>query len=465
MGAIWAIAMKDIRLLLRDRMGFFFAFVFPILTAIFFGTIFGGSGGGGGSGDDADSGKIDIVLVDEDQTDGSRAFVKTLSKASELKVYDTIDSSTPYTREEATRLVRTGKYTAFVVLPKGFGASRESLFFGGGTTLVLGVDPARRAESGMLEGVLTKYGFMQMQDAFQKPDLMRDQVRTSLDRIRKSSSLDTGQKQVFEKFFGDLDQFLVDVPRQADIKPDPTAKTDPANPSGPGGFQPIHIQKADVLKPKDPPPGSTEPDGTVRPPPNPYAWTFPQGMIWGFIGCSMSFAIALVLERTRGTLLRLRVAPLSPIQILSGKALACFIMTQAVATLLLLIARFVFGVVPVSIPTLAVAMACTGSAFVGLMLFFSVLSRSERAAAGLGWGVMLISSMIGGGMIPLFILKGWMRSLSMFSPVRWSILSLEGGIWRGMTPAEMLLPCGILLAIGIAGFIAGAIVFGKAEQA
>ena len=45
MGAILAIMGKDIRLLLRDRMGFFFAFGFPIMISIFFGTIFGGQRG------------------------------------------------------------------------------------------------------------------------------------------------------------------------------------------------------------------------------------------------------------------------------------------------------------------------------------------------------------------------------------------------------------------------------------
>ncbi len=457
MNAILAIAIKDIRLLLRDRMGFFFAFGFPIMTAIFFGSIFGGSGGGGK--DSGDSGKIDLLLVDEDQTDGSRAFAKTLSDASELKV--TISPS----RDQASAEVRKGNNTAFVALPKGFGASRDSMFFGGGTTIVLGVDPAKRAESGMLEGVLTKYGFMQLQQGFQDPEVMRKQVRTSLDRLKNSDGMTGAQKQTFEKFFGDLDQFLVDVPRNS--KPDTDASapvkaasssTDTA--SAPGGFQPIRIEKADVIKPK-----STAAAGAPSSPPNNYSWTFPQGMIWGFLGCSMSFAVAMVLERTRGTLLRLRVSPLSPMQILAGKALACFLMTQVVAILLMLIAYFAFDVRPTSIPTLAIAIICTGICFVGLMMMLSVFSKSERAAAGLGWGVMLIFSMIGGGMIPLFILKGWMHTLSIISPIRWSILALEGGIWRQMTPMEMLPACTVLTSIGVVGFIIGAIVFGSAERA
>jgi ABC-2 type transport system permease protein len=458
MNAVLAIALKDIRLLIRDRMGFFFAFAFPIMTAIFFGSIFGGGGGGGG--DDSDSGKIEILLVDEDQTDGSRAFAKTLSGASELKV------ASVATREEAAAAVRTGKKPAFVALPKGFGATRESMFWGGGTSVVLGVDPARHAESGMLEGLLTKYGFMQLQEGFTNPDVMRRQVRTSLDKLRSSSSFDSSQKQVFEKFFGDLDQFLVDVPRQSDSKPDPSlppadssTKPDAASSSGGGGFQPIRIEKADIVKQKEPADYSTP---TM--PPNNYAWTFPQGMIWGFLGCSMSFAVAMVLERSRGTLLRLRVAPLSAMQVLFGKALACFIMTQVVVILLMLIACFVFGVRPTSYLTLAVAMICTGICFVGLMMMLSVVSKSERAAAGLGWGVMLIFSMIGGGMIPLFILKGWMQTLSVFSPIRWSILALEGGIWRDMSPLEMLPSCAILTGIGVVGFIVGAVLFGKADR-
>jgi len=451
MGAIWAICVKDIRLLLRDRMGFFFAFGFPILIAIFFGTIFGHD-----EGDGKDSGKVDVLLVDEDQTDGSRSFARTLHGASELKVTD------EPTRTGAMDKVRTSKATAFVALPKGFGATRDSMFWGGGTSIVVGVDPARRAESGMLEGILTKYGFMQLQEGFQKPDLMRSQVKKSLDRLNANEDVDPVTRATLGKFFGDLDEFLTTVPampKASDAKGSSVA--------GPGAFQPIKIEKADVTAA---PAAETEKkspsrDATANPPRSPYSWTFPQGMIWGFIGCAMSFTVAMVLERTKGTLLRLRVAPLGPMQVLAGKALACFLMTQIVAVLLVLIGRFVFGMQIWSVPTLAVAIVCTGLCFMGIMLLTSVISKSERASAGLGWGVMLIFSMIGGGMIPLFVLKGWMQSLSMLSPVRWSILALEGGIWRQMTPLEMLPACAILVGIGVAGFVAGAMVFGKSDSA
>jgi ABC-2 type transport system permease protein len=49
-----------------------------------------------------------------------------------------------------------------------------------------------------------------------------------------------------------------------------------------------------------------------------------------------------------------------------------------------------------------------------------------------------------------------MKTLSNFSPVKWSILALEGSIWRGFAPADMLLPCGILLGAGAVCFAIGA---------
>ena len=48
MHAIATLALKDFRLLLRNRAGLFFTFVWPLLIAIGLGAMLGGSMGGGG---------------------------------------------------------------------------------------------------------------------------------------------------------------------------------------------------------------------------------------------------------------------------------------------------------------------------------------------------------------------------------------------------------------------------------
>jgi ABC-2 type transport system permease protein len=102
------------------------------------------------------------------------------------------------------------------------------------------------------------------------------------------------------------------------------------------------------------------------------------------------------------------------------------------------------------------AIAATSACFVGIMMVVAAVSKTEAAANGLGWGVLLLAAMFGGGMIPLFMLQDWMQAASNFSPVKWSVLALEGAIWRGFSIGEMARPCLILVGIGACGFLLGA---------
>jgi ABC-2 type transport system permease protein len=190
-----------------------------------------------------------------------------------------------------------------------------------------------------------------------------------------------------------------------------------------------------------------------------YDITFPQAVLWGMIGCAFGFAISLVVERTRGTLTRLQMSPVSRAQVLAGKALACFTSVVLVQVLLFGVATAAFGVRPGSWVLLVLACLSLGAAFVGIMMVISVLGKTEQTVGGLAWAIMLPMSMLGGGMVPLFAMPAWMQSASSISPVKWGILALEGAIWRGFSPTDMLLPCGILVAVGVVGFTVGARVF------
>jgi ABC-2 type transport system permease protein len=177
------------------------------------------------------------------------------------------------------------------------------------------------------------------------------------------------------------------------------------------------------------------------------------------IGCAFGFALSLVIERTRGTLTRLQISPVSRAQVLAGKAFACFAALLLVQLLLFGVARAGFGVRPGSLPLLVLACVSLAVGFVGIMMVVSVLGKTEQTVSGLAWAIMLPMSMIGGGMIPLFAMPAWMQTASNISPVKWGILALEGAIWRGFTLADMALPCGILCAVGVVGFTIGARVF------
>src|SRR3954470_5443426 len=143
MHPIVALAAKDLRLLLRLRAGLFFTFVWPLLIAVGFGVILSGPSTG--------QSRISVALVDEDHTSGAAALLARLEAAVELETQRT-------TRAEAEESVRKGRRRAFIAVTKGFGAASDRIFYGGSPTVLLGLDPSRKAESGMLEGVLMKYG-------------------------------------------------------------------------------------------------------------------------------------------------------------------------------------------------------------------------------------------------------------------------------------------------------------------
>lgn len=186
-----------------------------------------------------------------------------------------------------------------------------------------------------------------------------------------------------------------------------------------------------------------------------YEVTFPQGVLWGIIGCVMTFGIGIVSERTRGTMIRLQMSPLTRTHLLAGKALACFTAIVSVQICLFVLGRVVFHVRPTSWGLLCMAGLATAIAFVGIMMLTSTLGKTEQAAAGAGWAFMMPLAMMGGGMVPLFIMPKWMVAAGNLSPVKWGILAMEGAIWRGFSLREMLLPCGILVAVGLACFAIG----------
>src|SRR5512139_2580454 len=140
MRATLALAVKDLRVLPRIRMAFFFTVFWPVIVAVMFGFAFGGPGDGGASA-------IAVALVDEDATDASRAFVKRLEDSGHF-------TFEPMGRADAEAAVRRGQRAAYFVIRRGFGERSARMFYGEPREIEVGADPARKAEAGMIEGLL-----------------------------------------------------------------------------------------------------------------------------------------------------------------------------------------------------------------------------------------------------------------------------------------------------------------------
>ncbi len=329
--------------------------------------------------------------------------------------------------------MRQGKRVAFVVLTPGFGAAAARPFQGPGPKVEIGVDPSRTAESAMLEGLLAQQAAAGLQKVMGDPEASRKIVRDSLNALRLAPPGSASRSDT-ERFLNELERFLERSP--------------PREGAGPS-FQPLTVESKPVAVER-------------RAPRHSFEFTFPQGILWGIMACAANFGIGLVAERTAGTLLRLEAAPLSRRQLLLGKALGCFAAILVVEVLLLAVGVAFFRVRPASPGLLALALLSAAAAFVGIMMLLAALGRTEQAASGAGWAALLVMAMLGGGMVPLFVMPPWMLVASNASPAKWAILGFEGALWREFSPAEMALPCAILWGVGATCFAAGARAFRSA---
>lgn len=414
------LGVKDVRIILSDKGNIFWVFGFPVIFALFFGAIFSGMG--------KEPSGMKITLVNEDGSEFSKQYLSRLESSDSLE-------TSRLGRQEALDQVRRGKISAAVILKPGFGDGFGAIFGGDNPKLEIASDPARRMEGAYLQGLLAKAQFEVLAERWADRDWMRGQVSSWRGQV--SAGLGKEQAGLFLDFFDSLDTLLRDAEDQ-NLKPGLE-----------GGL--LNIARIDVQRQSD---GPT----------TPFQITFPQAMIWAILGCTATFAISIVKERTNGTFAHLRVGPLGRAHILGGKGLACFGTCSLVMFIQWLGAKLIFKM-PIDSPVLLVlAAACTISCFAGFMMFVSTLGRTEQSVGGAGWAMLMIMAMLGGGMIPLFVMPPWLQSVSHFSPVKWGIYALEGAIWRHFTLLEILGPCLILLAIGLIFFSLGVLMLRRQES-
>jgi ABC-2 type transport system permease protein len=419
MSAILAIALKDLKLLARDRSGFFWVLLFPLLIALFFGSVFAGG---------ESRAPMPIAVVDRDGSPFSRAMAAELSKSEALSIH-------PMSLDSARTAVRRGRLTAYVLFPKGSG---QTLGFGSSNdsaSIEMGLDPSRRAEAGYLKGLVTQALFASLMGSFTKEGAGRDAIRDRIAAVEADTTIAAARRGELTSLYRDLDQFLGSLDRVERAAPADSGAL--ARNAGP------RIRTQDMTAEEAEPRSAFE-------------VTFPSAVMWALIGVCMSFAISIVHERLTGTLLRLRLAPISRTQILLGKALAAFLASMGATGLLLTFASLVLGVRIMNPLALVAALAASAFCFVGIMMVISTLGRTHQAVSGAGWAILLVMSMTGGGMIPLIAMPSWMVNVSHLSLVKWGVLAVEGAIWRGFSWGEMALPLGILVAVGAVGLAVGA---------
>ncbi len=420
-----AIAVKDLNILLKDKASLFWIVGFPVVYALLFGAIFSGVSGEGPSG-------MKVALVDEDGSDNAKLFIDKLAGEDNLKIEN-------LTRDEAMDKVRTGKIGAAVIIQSGFGANLSNMDPTAESGIEVAVDPSQKMQAGYLEGILAKTRIQMVFQQFNDPDTLKGRIVDWQQEIDQNPDINPAQALTLKTFMGALERFV----SQSDELGLDTGFSDKM----------FNVDTTEVERQAD-----------KNFPATAFQITCPQAMIWAILTCTLTFAISIVKEREKGTYQRLRVGPVNRVQILLGKGLACCVACIAVLVLLVILAMLIFKMPVNHFLFLAIAALCTIFSFVGIMTFASTLCKTEQAVSGAAWAIIMVMAMLGGGMMPLLFMPAWMQSVSNCSIVKWAIYALESGIWRDLTFFELLLPCGILVAVGLLFFTMGFMLLKRAES-
>lgn len=438
MRAILLIALKDLRVVAHDKIGFFFILIFPVLMGVLFGFM------SSSFSSDSESVQLEVAVIDADQSDMSRRFIKALEETGNVKVRTDLGDRAAVINE-----IRRGRLLGFIGLPEGFGET-VGIMWMEQPAIELGVDPSRSSEAGLLKGLIMQASGELMGERFMDPDSMRPMIEQSRRDILADETLSPAARVLLGGFMGTLDSFLGSLDQlNAGLEAEGEG-------SGRPSMQLATIEMIDVTAPKT----GDELLDRIR---SPWDISFPSAMLWGVLACAAAFAITVVRERTQGTFARLKVAPIARFHILTGKGAACFAAVIAVNVLMIALG-VALGMRPGSYALLALAMVCVACCFVGIMMLMSVIGRSEEAVGGAAWGANVTMALFGGGMIPLAFMPPVMQTISHFSPVKWGVLALEGAIWRGFSFTEMLAPCAVLIGIGAAGTLIGSALLNRAAD-
>ena len=161
----------------------------------------------------------------------------------------------------------------------------------------------------------------------------------------------------------------------------------------------------------------------------------------------MMTAIGMTREQERGTMESLLATPVQPLEVMIGK-LAPFVIVGIVQTaLILLLARFLFGV-PMAGGwpglTLGTILFIVGS--LGLGFLISTLTRTQLQAMQLSVFYLLPSILLSGFMFPFRGMPEWAQWLGTAMPVTHFLRIVRGALLKGQDFADMV-PS--LLALGI----------------
>ncbi|MBO8166516.1 MAG: ABC transporter permease [Thermotogae bacterium] len=155
----------------------------------------------------------------------------------------------------------------------------------------------------------------------------------------------------------------------------------------------------------------------------------------GVIGISIlssgMFAVISIFGRyrKRGILNRLRATPMSPIAFIIGSTLTRFIVSVFSVFIIMLVNKLLFAskIVPEFVPLLIVVI-CSTMGMMALGLLLVLIFKEPQSAQSAGSVLFIVMTFASGVYFPIAFLPEFMKKLSMFLPVTYTVRLIRGAM-------------------------------------
>lgn len=153
----------------------------------------------------------------------------------------------------------------------------------------------------------------------------------------------------------------------------------------------------------------------------------------------MMTALAVTRERERGTMENLLSMPVRPFEVMLGKIVPFILVGYVQVVIIVLAARFLFGVPIVgSLALLSVVMVLFIAANLAVGFTFSTVAKNQLQALQMSFFFFLPSMLLSGFMFPFRGMPGWAQTLGEVLPLTHFLRIVRGILLKGSGPAEIV---------------------------
>jgi ABC-2 type transport system permease protein len=380
----------------RDRHALAMSLALPIVFFLVFAAIFAGTSG--------EHLKVRIALADEVGSEASQRLLRALARDPALEPV----SEQPVDPTRARDLVRSGGADVALIVR----AEAEPLGSMGGfgaPPLLLISDPTRAVAAQVVTGLVQKAYFSWLPDV-------------ALGGVVELIEADFVEFEAAQR--AEIDAELRRLREEA-------LEAEGSGPAVGAGFDDL-VERDEVQRPS-----------RGR---NHVAYYAGAVAILFLLFSAVHGALSMLEERDSGILDRLLAGPSGTSALVHGKFLFLVAQGFVQVSLIFVVAWAVHGVdLPGHLVGHVTVTLAASAAAAGLALALTSACATRHQAQTLTNIVILITSAVGGSMVPRFFMPGWIQDLGWLTPTTWALEAYTRVFWRSEPLSSLLLPVTVLL--------------------